>query len=118
MKAKAKLKGRKIVLAEDNQTIRENLAERLTRKNFKVFTAENGFTARELVKREKPYALVTDHNMPDMTGFELVRELRKEHISIPAIINTDVVSIERIKDHLSEYVKYETNRLLELLESF
>ena len=70
----------KVVLAEDNSTARKIMQRLLERLNFTVLAGEDGAEALELIKNNPDVQLLlTDYEMPNLDGFELVSEVRKTH---------------------------------------
>jgi CheY-like chemotaxis protein len=79
----------KIVLADDESYILHVLAIKLRNSGFEVFTADDGAEALELCKKEQPDLVITDFQMPLMTGLELCREYnRLAGRRVPAMIIT------------------------------
>ena len=66
------------------------MAIKLRNNGFTVITAENGAQAFERACEDKPDIIVTDYQMPVMTGLELIEKLRKNEGTkeIPVIILT------------------------------
>ena len=86
-------KMKKILLVDDDENIREAIPHVLSfmaPKEFEFETAKNGKEALEKVLAQGEinyfYALVTDFNMPEMDGGELIREILKREIFFPRII--------------------------------
>ncbi len=77
----------KVLVVDDEIHIVHVVAIKLRNNNYEVLTAENGSEAFELACREKPDIIVTDCQMPVMTGLELVARLRANE----ATKNTPVV---------------------------
>ncbi len=74
-----RLKGVRLLLAEDNELNREIAVELLTEKGFVVETAEDGTVAVDKVKNAEPgyYALVLmDIQMPHMNGYDATKAIR------------------------------------------
>ncbi len=70
----------KILVVDDSQTSREFIASLLRQHLFTVVTATNGIDAiRVLLDNPDIKLLITDYNMPQMDGFELVRNLRHKY---------------------------------------
>ncbi len=70
----------KVVVAEDNGTARKIMCKLLERLNFNVFAAEDGAKALEYIRANPDVKLLlTDYEMPELDGFELVAEVRKTH---------------------------------------
>ena len=74
--------GRIILVVDDSPTMRGMVSHALNEAGFQTKEAENGkdalikLTTMEM-SGEKPDVIVTDINMPEMDGIELVREIRK-----------------------------------------
>ncbi|MEN8613888.1 two-component regulator propeller domain-containing protein [Dehalogenimonas sp. THU2] len=71
------LKGRKILLVEDNEVNQELAIELLTAAGFEVQTADNGQQAIEMLKQWSYDAVLMDMQMPVMDGITATREIRK-----------------------------------------
>ena len=67
-----------IVLAEDDAHIIRVVSMWLQQHRHKVYEAPNGKRALELVREKRPELLITDVNMPIMTGVELARACAAE----------------------------------------
>lgn len=86
----------KVVVAEDNEDIRNLLVELLS-PLYKVFAAQDGAAALKMVREEMPSLVVSDVIMPEMSGTELCREI-KNNVStchIPVILLTARVTLEQ-----------------------
>ena len=81
-----RLKTLKILYAEDEEGIRDNIAASLRYYAKEVIEAENGKIALELYKSEHPDIVITDILMPVMNGVDLVREIRKTDEMTPLVI--------------------------------
>jgi two-component system alkaline phosphatase synthesis response regulator PhoP len=81
---------RKVLVVDDEIHIVHVVAIKLRNNGFKVISAENGADAFELACQEKPDIIVTDFQMPVMTGLELVKKLRatEQTKDIPVIMLT------------------------------
>lgn len=67
----------KILIVEDDQFFRETVREIIEQEGFLTAEAKNGEEAKELIKNEKFDVIVSDIQMPQMTGVELVEWVRK-----------------------------------------
>ncbi|WP_372916719.1 response regulator [Salegentibacter sp.] len=78
---------KKILLIEDDVTVRENTAEILELSDFEVVTASDGKQGIEKAKSELPNIIVCDIMMPEMDGYDVLTELSKipETSGIPFI---------------------------------
>ncbi len=68
----------KILIVEDEQAIREMIAFHLNRAGFETLEAENSAEARVLVADERPDLALVDWMLPDMSGLELTRLLKRD----------------------------------------
>ena len=71
-----KLKHR-ILVVDDDESTRECLAALLSSHGYEVSTAEDGFDALLQLTREPPDVVISDLNMPGMSGFELLPVVRR-----------------------------------------
>jgi DNA-binding response OmpR family regulator len=67
----------RVLIAEDDAGIRQMLRSFLTVNGFTVVTAGDGREALDLLAEAAPDVLLTDHEMPRLSGAELVHALRK-----------------------------------------
>lgn len=65
-----------LLVVDDSPAQRHYVADCLTRQGFRISTAENGREALEIALQEAPALIVSDYEMPEMTGFELVHALK------------------------------------------
>ena len=81
---------RKALVVDDEIHIVQVVAIKLRNNGFDVTTAENGAVALEIAKQDKPDIIVTDFQMPVMTGLELIENLRQDEQTkdIPVIMLT------------------------------
>ncbi len=78
----------RILVVDDSIFMRMTLSNMVKGGGHEVIVAVNGREGLEKVRSEQPDCLVTDLNMPDMEGPELIETLRKEGNTIPIIVNT------------------------------
>ena len=79
-----------ILIIEDNEDIRENVAEILTLSDYKVLTAANGKEGIEAAQKHKPDLIICDIMMPGVDGYGVLHVLHKtpETQNIPFIFLT------------------------------
>ena len=79
-----------VLVVDDEIHIVHIVAIKLRNNGYEVISADNGAEALELALREKPDIVVTDYQMPVMTGLELVEKLRQHDQTkdIPVIMLT------------------------------
>ncbi len=81
---------KKVLIVDDEIHIIHVVAIKLRNNGYEVISADNGAEAFDLALRDKPNIIVTDFQMPVMTGLELVEKLRQheETKDIPVIMLT------------------------------
>ncbi len=67
----------KILIVDDHEDIRENIAEILMLAGYESITAENGRRGVELATKEKPDLIICDIMMPELDGYGVLHLLRK-----------------------------------------
>jgi CRP/FNR family cyclic AMP-dependent transcriptional regulator len=79
-----------ILVIEDNEKVRNNIAEILELSNYKVFTASEGKTGVEIALKENPDLIVCDIMMPVLDGYGVLHLLNKhkETYGVPFIFLT------------------------------
>ena len=89
----------RVLLVEDSATMRAFVVATLEADGlFEVTTASSGFEALKLLPRERFDLFITDINMPDINGLELIRFIRDSavHARVPlVIISTDGAERDR-----------------------
>jgi two-component system, OmpR family, KDP operon response regulator KdpE len=80
-------KAKRILLAEDEVSLRDFVSRNLRVRGFEVLEASNGLEAVAMWEREDPHLLILDIMMPRMDGFEVCRRVR-EHSAVPIIVLT------------------------------
>ncbi len=79
--------GNKILVVEDDGTLRAMLEYNLNKEGYKVVACADGLDAVEKARREKPEIIVLDLMLPKLDGLEVCRILRKE-MSVPILMLT------------------------------
>lgn len=78
----------RILIVEDEQHLRQQLADSLQRVGFATDTAEDGRRAAFML-REYPYDLaIIDLGLPEISGIELIRKLRGDGNNLPVLVLT------------------------------
>jgi CheY-like chemotaxis protein len=68
----------KILVVDDSDDTREMMAKLLELESFTVVTAEDGCAGLDAAASERPDLIITDINMPNLNGIEMIRMLRKQ----------------------------------------
>lgn len=82
---------RRILVADDEPLIRRLNSEILTDAGYEVDVAADGADAWDLLERNRYDLLITDHEMPRLTGLELLKRLRSARMNLPVIMATGTV---------------------------
>lgn len=67
----------KILVVDDSDDTREMMAKLLELEAFTVVTAEDGSAGLKIADAELPDLIITDINMPNLNGIEMIKRLRK-----------------------------------------
>jgi CheY-like chemotaxis protein len=67
---------KKILVVDDSDDTREMMAKLLELEAFKVVTAEDGHAGLSAAEAEQPDLIITDINMPNLNGIEMIKMLR------------------------------------------
>src|SRR5260370_8565789 len=76
----------KILVADDSPLYRKLVEETLGREQYAVSFAKNGRQASDLLAEHHPALVITDWEMPDLTGIELSGQIRCDRSSYTYII--------------------------------
>jgi two-component system response regulator MprA len=77
-----------ILVVDDDAAVREALALALSLRGYRVLPASEGDSALELVREQRPDAVVLDVLMPGLDGFEVCRRLRASGDRTPILLLT------------------------------
>ncbi len=110
----------KILVVDDNATIRELAEEYLTSAGYNVLMASDGEEALALARKEQPVLILLDLVMPEMTGLEVVREIRNDPRlkETPIVIMSGIDPEEEVSSALREYGVAEILSKTEFMKSF
>src|SRR4051812_24864227 len=75
----------RILVVEDDAVVRQTICMLLSASGYSVKDAENGFSALLRLQEEVPDVLITDLNMPEMSGFELLSVVRQRFPAVVAV---------------------------------
>jgi two-component system, NtrC family, response regulator PilR len=98
----------RVLVVDDERSMRELLTIVLRRDGYEVLLAENGAVAVDLLKRERVDILITDIRMPQMSGVDVLREAKKIDPEIISIVMTAFAStdtaVEALRLGAADYV--------------
>jgi DNA-binding response OmpR family regulator len=83
---------KKILLVEDDSMISSMYKTKFEAEGFQVFIADNGAIGLELAKKEKPDIMMLDVILPQLDGFSVLEEVKKDKTTknIPVIMLTNL----------------------------
>ena len=67
----------KVLIVEDSRATRELLSATLSAMGLEVVSAQNGFDALKMLPRHRFSLIITDINMPDINGLELINFVKR-----------------------------------------
>src|SRR5262245_6293571 len=98
------------VLVVDDNAFDRNLAGKLLEKDsgLTAVYASDGKEGLDVIDREQPALVLTDMQMPEMTGLELVEEIKSKHPNLPVILMTahgsEDIAIQALRKGAASYV--------------
>ena len=100
-----------ILYAEDDEDIADLYISDIREGGFEVIWAKNGREAIELYKEHAPSLLLLDIDMPELTGYQVAREIRGKDIDTPIIFLTSFLdtksAVEGLKAGAHDYIRKE-----------
>jgi len=77
---------RRVLVVEDEAILRMVVARNLTSRGLQVYEAGTGAEAVQMALTQMPDLVLLDINLPDQTGWEVLRELKRRGKEVPTII--------------------------------
>ncbi len=111
-----------ILIVDDEEELRKLLAKILKLEGFATLEAENGAKAREIFKKEEIALVITDVRLPDISGIELISEIKKVNPLTEILVITAYGTIEdgvkAIKEGAFDYLTKgdDDNKIVSLVE--
>ena len=113
-----------ILIADDEPSIRKSIAYILRDSGYKVSQARDGEEALSLIllklsQEDSIDLLVTDNQMPKMSGIALIHELNKQRISLPTVVVSGSLDSEMVNNLLNQgcsYILPKPFNIMELLQ--
>ena len=104
----------KILVADDDESLRKVIEYNLEQEGYEVVTAADGKQALKLYREHDPDLVITDIKMPEMDGIELLKEIRRGDIERLVIVLTAFgtidTAIEAMKLGAYDYITKPFNR--------
>jgi DNA-binding response OmpR family regulator len=91
----------RILVADDDLSVCQLSTEVLIDSGYEVDAVADGVAAWEALQIKAFNLLITDHNMPKLTGVELVKKLRSARMDLPVILATGRLPVEELAQNPS-----------------
>jgi len=86
----------RILVVDDDHDIRDICARVLTAYGYQADAVEDSAAAWKALRARSYDLLITDHNMPKVTGIELVRILRSQRMMLPVVLMSGALPVEAV----------------------
>jgi DNA-binding response OmpR family regulator len=86
----------RILVVDDDSDLRQLYGFVLTRPGYLVDVAEDGAAGWEALQANRYNLLITEHEMPGLTGVELVRKLRAARMALPVVMAARRLPVEEL----------------------
>ncbi len=100
---------RKILVVDDEESIREFFEIMLKREGYQVLSASNGKEGLEQLKKHQVDLIISDIQMPEMSGMELLAQVKEQDPEMPVVMITAFGStdtaVEAMKLGASDYLQ-------------
>ncbi|MBU2863154.1 sigma-54 dependent transcriptional regulator [Reinekea forsetii] len=113
----------KILIVEDDATLREAVQDTLLLQDYNVIAAQSGEDAIVQLKQHEFDFIVSDVSMPGISGHELLNYVKEHFPHIPMLLVTAYASVDKAVDAMQngaiDYLvkPFEPNQLIELIET-
>ena len=88
----------KILIVEDDASLREAVSDTLTLQDYAVVCAESGESAIVALKEQSFDFIVSDVSMPGMSGHDLLDYVRQNYPQIPMLLVTAYAAVDKAVD--------------------
>src|ERR1039457_7476495 len=97
----------KLLIVDDEPSIRESMSLILADTRYRVRTAEEGFSALIELRKELPDILLPDLTMPGMSGFELLSVVRRRFPSVLTVAMTGMFTGDEVPSGIAATAFYQ-----------
>lgn len=87
-----------VYVCDDDQWILDTVVDFVSSPKLDILTFANGQLALDQISKNKPDLVITDINMPEMTGLELLKFLETNKFQIPVIILTGALDTRSLRE--------------------
>ncbi len=117
---------KKILVIDDEASIRRVIALKLKNRGYRVQTAGNGEEGLRIIQTEKPHVVITDINMPRMDGKRLCEQtdhLKRDRDFLTIVLTARISTDERLwieKMHNTQFMQkpFSPSKLLDCVEQY
>jgi DNA-binding NtrC family response regulator len=99
----------RVLIIEDDESARRQLAKLVTKEGFEVMEAEDGAGGLEMFKEHGPDIIITDFSLPKMDGLELIHKVKRLSPNVQIILVTafggDDVAMMALQNGVLDYLK-------------
>jgi len=92
----------RILVIDDEQIVLAGLRETLARENYDVVTADNSFAALSELQKQSFAVIISDHQMPGVTGLEFLSQAKGIQPFATRILITAVLSLDTVIDAINK----------------
>ena len=93
---------KKVVVADDEISLRFLISDTLALEDFEVIEAEDGEKALKSITNTNPDLIIIDIMMPKLSGYEVIKEVRNMNIKQPKIVVLTAKGEKKAKDKALE----------------
>ena len=91
----------RILVVDQDPYVRHLSADVLIRHGYEVNAAEDGAAGWKELQAYNYHLLITEHDLPKLTGIELVRKLRATHMALPVVMATGRLPVRALAQNPS-----------------
>jgi YesN/AraC family two-component response regulator len=112
-----------ILIIDDENQVRDVINITLTENGYKAYEAENGKKGVELFMNRNPDIVITDVNMPEMSGIEVTKKIKELKADTDVVImtgfGTEELVVDALRSGASNYIKkpIDLKELLSILDN-
>ncbi len=92
----------KILIVDDEPSNRNILGQELTHQGYSVAAAKDGREALKKIESSRPDLIILDYMMPEMSGLEVLKEIRKRENDTPVVMITAYGTMERAVEAMKQ----------------
>ncbi|SLM27605.1 putative Sensory histidine kinase/response regulator [Desulfamplus magnetovallimortis] len=91
-----------LLIVDDNPEILDSLSELLEDEGFELRAAKSGEDAIDILSEFNPAVILSDMNMPGMSGLELLKEVRKSNHVVQFVVLTGYATVRNVAESMAD----------------